>query len=167
MSLEVVADLAPREDHLIEQLLDLRITRLCLGQNLADVVDQPLDWQGMPLLRALYHDDSADQLGGCDNVEVQRFAVLRRRANQGVGERRLQFVKRLLGLDGLGELLMFFQEPVEGQALLAMPRNEAAQGGKAPQHLLNPLEVSNRTHSLEGGNVFGVGLDASLRDDVS
>jgi hypothetical protein len=43
MSLEVVAKLVPREDHRVEQLLDLRITRLCLGQNLADVVYWPLD----------------------------------------------------------------------------------------------------------------------------
>jgi hypothetical protein len=62
---------------------------------------------------------------------------------------------------------VFFQEPVEGQALLAEPRNEAAQGGEAPQHLLDPLEVSNRTHLLEGSNLFWVGLDASLGNNVS
>jgi hypothetical protein len=62
---------------------------------------------------------------------------------------------------------VFLQESVEGQAFLAEPRDEAAQGGKAPQHLLDPLEVSNRTHSFEGCNLFGVGLDASLGDDVS
>jgi hypothetical protein len=63
MSLEVVAELAPREDHRVEQLLDLRITRLHLGQNLADVVYRTLDWEGVPLLRALYYDDGADHLG--------------------------------------------------------------------------------------------------------
>jgi hypothetical protein len=42
-----------------------------------------------------------------------------------------------------------------------------AQGGEAPQDLLDPLEVSNQTHSLEGGNLFKVGLDASLGDNVS
>jgi hypothetical protein len=31
VSLEVVAELAPCEDHHIEQFLDLWITRLCLG----------------------------------------------------------------------------------------------------------------------------------------
>jgi hypothetical protein len=31
-----------------------------------------------------------------------------------MGERRLQLVKRLLGLDGPGEALVFLQEPVEG-----------------------------------------------------
>jgi hypothetical protein len=77
-----------------------------------------------------------------------------------VGEGRLQLVKCLLGLDGPGEQL-------EGQGFLAEPRDEAAQGGKAPQHLLDPLEVPNRTHSFEGCNLFGVGLDASLGDDVS
>jgi hypothetical protein len=58
------------------------------------------------------------------------------------------------------------QEPVEGQALFAEPRDEAAQGGKAPQHLLDPLEVSNRAHSIEGRDLLGVWLDASLGDDI-
>jgi hypothetical protein len=52
--------------------------RLYLGQNLADVVYRPLDRQGVPLLRALHHDDGADHLGGRGNVEIQRLAVLRR-----------------------------------------------------------------------------------------
>jgi hypothetical protein len=89
VSLEVVTELAPREDHCVEQLLDLRIMRLCLGQNLADVIYRPLDWEGVPLLRALYYDDSADHLSGRGDVEVQRLAILRRRENRGVGERRL------------------------------------------------------------------------------
>jgi hypothetical protein len=84
-----------------------------------------------------------------------------------VGKGRFQLIKRLLGLDGPGKTLMLLDELVEGQALLAEPRDEAAQGGKAPQHPLDPLKVLNRTHSLEGRNLFGVGLDASLGDDVS
>jgi hypothetical protein len=68
----------------------------------------------VPFLHALYHDDGADHLGGRGNVEVQRLAVLGRRMNRGVGEGRLQLVKRLLGLDGPGEPLVFSQEPVEG-----------------------------------------------------
>jgi hypothetical protein len=121
----------------------------------------------VPLLCALYHDDGAVHLGGRSHVEVQRFVVLRWCKNWGAGERRLQLIKRLLGLDGPGESLVFLQEPIEGQAFLAEPRNEAAQGGKAPQHLLDPLEVLNRTHSFEGYNLFGVDLDASMGDDVS
>jgi hypothetical protein len=38
---------------------------------------------------------------------------------------------------------------------------------KAPQHLLDPLEVSNRAHPLEGRDLFGVRLDAPLGDNVS
>jgi hypothetical protein len=112
--LEVVIELAPREDHCVEQLLDLRITRLCLGQNLADVIYEPLDWQGVPLLRALYYDDSTNHLSGRGDVEVQRLAVLRQHKNRGMGECRLQFVKRFLGLNGPGEALVFLLEPVEG-----------------------------------------------------
>jgi hypothetical protein len=62
---------------------------------------------------------------------------------------------------------MLLEEPVQGQALLAELRDEAAQGGKAPQHPLDPLKVPNRTHPFEGCNLFGVSLDASLGDDVS
>jgi hypothetical protein len=110
----------------------------------------------MPLLRALYHDYGADHLGGRGYVEVQRLAVLRRRKVRSVGEGRLQLVKRLLGLDAPGEPLVFLKEPVEGQAFLTELRNETAQGGKAPQHLLDPLEVSNRTHSFETATFSGL-----------
>jgi hypothetical protein len=32
---------------------------------------------------------------------------------------------------------------------------------------LDPLEVSNRAHLIEGHDLFGVGLDAPLGDDIS
>jgi hypothetical protein len=98
---------------------------------------------------------------------VQWFAVLRRCKDWGVGQGRLQLVKRFLGLGGPGEALVLLEEAVEGQAFLAEPRFEAVQGCKAPQHPLHPFEVPNRTHSFEGRNFFGVGLDASLGDNVS
>jgi hypothetical protein len=44
-----------------------------------------------------------------------------------------------------------------------MKRLKAA---RHPNTLWTPLK-SNRTHPLEGRNLFGVGLDASLGDDVS
>jgi hypothetical protein len=72
-----------------------------------------------------------------------------------------------LGLGGPREALILLEEALEGQAFLAEPRDEAAQGGKASQHLLYPFEVPNQTHSLEGRNLFWVGLDASLGDYVS
>jgi hypothetical protein len=62
---------------------------------------------------------------------------------------------------------VLLEEPVEGQAFLAESRDEAAQGGEAPQHSLHPFEVPNWTHPFEGCNIFGVGLDASLGDYVS
>jgi hypothetical protein len=78
VSLEVVTEFTPREDHCVKQLLDLWVARLGLGQDFADVVHWPLDQQGVPLLCALYHDDGANHLGGRGYVEVQRFAVLGR-----------------------------------------------------------------------------------------
>jgi hypothetical protein len=81
-----------------------------------------------------------------------------------MGQGCLQLVERVLGLGGPGEVLVLFEEVIEGQALFAEQRDEVAQGSKAPQHVLHPFEVPNWTHSLEGRNLFGVGLDASLGD---
>jgi hypothetical protein len=106
-------------------------------------------------------------LGGRGHVELQGLAVLRRREDRGAGQGRLQLIERILGLGGPGEALVLLEEVMKGQAFLAEPRDEAAQGGKAPRHLLHPFEFSDRAHSLEGRNLLGVGLDAPLGDDVS
>jgi hypothetical protein len=84
-----------------------------------------------------------------------------------VGQGRIQLVERILGLGGPGKALVLLEEAVEGQALFVEPRDKAAQGGKAPRHFLYPFEIPNWTHFLEGCNLFGVGLDASLGDYVS
>jgi hypothetical protein len=90
-----------------------------------------LDWWDVAFLCSLYNDDRADHLGGRRDVEVQGLAALRRCEDRRVGERCLQLVERLLGLDGPGESFLFLQEPVEGQTLLAKPRDEATQSGQA------------------------------------
>jgi hypothetical protein len=89
MGLEVVAEFAPCENHCVEQLLDLRVARLSVGQDFADVVHRSLNRQGVSFLRALYHDHGADHLGGRSHVEVQRLAFLRRCKDRGVGKGRL------------------------------------------------------------------------------
>jgi hypothetical protein len=68
-----------------------------------------LDWKGMAVFRSLHYDDRANHLGGRSDIEVQRFAVLRRREDRCVGERRLELVESLLGLDGPGERSCFFR----------------------------------------------------------
>jgi hypothetical protein len=65
-------------------------------------------------LRTFHHDDRADHLSGCRDVEVQRLAILGRRYDWCVGERCLEPVKRLLSLSGPGEALVFLQVSVEG-----------------------------------------------------
>jgi hypothetical protein len=77
-------------------------------------------------LHSLHHDDCADHLGGHSDVEVQRFTVLRWREDRRVGERRLELVECLLGLDGPGETFVLLQESVEGKTFLTEPQDEAA-----------------------------------------
>ena len=56
MRLEVVSQLPPRQDHRVQQLLNLWVADFGLGQYLTDEVDRPLDGQCMPFFSSLYHD---------------------------------------------------------------------------------------------------------------
>jgi hypothetical protein len=62
---------------------------------------------------------------------------------------------------------VFLQEPVEGQAFLAEPRNEATQGGEAPNTFWTPLRSRIGPIRSRAATFSGVGLDASLGDNVS
>jgi hypothetical protein len=121
VSLEVVAEFAPRKNHCVKQLLDLWVARLGVGKDFADVVHRPLNRQSVSLLRTLHHDHGADHLGSRSHVEVHRLVVLRRCKDWGVVKGRLQLIKCLLGLSGPGEALVLLEEPVEGQPLFAEP----------------------------------------------
>jgi hypothetical protein len=67
MRLKVVTQLAPSQDHGIEQLLDLWIPGLGFRQDFTDEVDWLLDREHMPLLLSLDDDGRADHLvGRCD-----------------------------------------------------------------------------------------------------
>jgi hypothetical protein len=68
----------------------------------------------VPFPCTFHHDDGTDHLGGRSDVEVQRLVAQGRRQDRRVGERRLEFIKCLLGLNGLGEALVLLQESVEG-----------------------------------------------------
>jgi hypothetical protein len=78
-----VAEFAPCKNHRVQQLLNLGVARLCVREDLADVVNWPLHRQGMPFLHAFHDDHGADHLGGCGYVELQGLAVLRRREDRG------------------------------------------------------------------------------------
>jgi hypothetical protein len=62
---------------------------------------------------------------------------------------------------------MLFQESVEGQPLFAEPRDEAAQGGKAPSTFWTPLRSRIGPIRLRAVTFSGVGLDAPLGNYVS
>ena len=74
MRLEVVSQLPPRQDHRVQQLLNLWVADLGLGQYLTDEVDWPLDGQCMPFFSFLNHDRGANHLGGCGNVDQEGFS---------------------------------------------------------------------------------------------
>jgi hypothetical protein len=63
MRLKVVMQLAPSQDHSVEQLLDLWVLGLGFGQDFTDEVDWLLDRERMPLL-SLDDNGRVDHLVG-------------------------------------------------------------------------------------------------------
>ena len=114
MGLEVVAQLAPSQDHCVEQLLNLWIACLSFRQHLADAVHRPLDRQSMALLLSFDDDHRADHLSRCGYVQKEGLAIRGWCENGGVSERCLQPVEGFLGFGGSREGLGFPQESIQG-----------------------------------------------------
>ena len=100
MGLGVVAQLAPGQNHRVQQLLNLWIVCLSFRQHFADVVHRPLDGQSMALLLSLDHDHHANHLGRCSYVQIEGLAVRGWCENGGVSERCLQPFEGSLGVGG-------------------------------------------------------------------
>ena len=78
MRLEVVPQLALCDEDHVEELLDLRVPHLGVGQDLADEVHRTLYLQGMAFFLPFHYQGCADDLRcGC-YVEEERLAVNRR-----------------------------------------------------------------------------------------
>jgi hypothetical protein len=69
-----VSQLPSRQDHRVQQLLNLWVADPGLGQYLTDEVDRPLDGQCMPLFSSLNHDRGADHLSGSGDVDQEGFS---------------------------------------------------------------------------------------------
>ena len=67
-----------------------------------------------------------------------------------LGEEGLYPVERLLGLWGPGEAVPFFEEFVKGHALLPKFEDEAAERRDASDQALDPLDVLDPSHPLDG-----------------
>jgi hypothetical protein len=105
MRLEVVSQLLPCQDHRVQQLLNLWVADLGLGQYLTDEVDWPLDGQCMPLFSSLNHDRGADHLSGSSDVDQEGFSSSGGHQDGRVHEERLQVPEGFLGLRGPSEAL--------------------------------------------------------------
>ena len=78
MRLEVVTQLPLGDKDGVQELLDLGVASLRIGQDLADEVHGMLHFEGVPLFFSLYHQGGANHLCGGRNVEQKRFPVGRR-----------------------------------------------------------------------------------------
>jgi hypothetical protein len=105
MRLEVVSQLPPCQDHCVQQLLNLWVADLGLGQYLTDEVDWPLDGQCMSLFSSLNHDRGANHLSGGGDVDQEGFSGGGRHQDGRVREERLQVPEGFLSLRGPSEAL--------------------------------------------------------------
>jgi hypothetical protein len=105
MRLEVVSQLPPRQDHRVQQLLNLRVADLGLGQYLTDEVNRPLDGQSMPFFLSLNHDRGADHLSGSGDVDQEGFSGGGGHQDGRVRKECLQVPEGFLGLGGPSEAL--------------------------------------------------------------
>jgi hypothetical protein len=105
MRLKVVSQLPPRQDHCVQQLLNLWVADLGLGQYLTDEVDWSLDGQCMPLFSSLNHNRGANHLSGSGNVDQEGFSDSGGHQDGRVREERLQVPEGSLGLRGPSEAL--------------------------------------------------------------
>jgi hypothetical protein len=66
---EVVAQLPLSDEDGVQELLDLRVMSLRVGQDLANEVNKALHLERVPLFPLLHHQGDADYLHGGHNVE--------------------------------------------------------------------------------------------------
>jgi hypothetical protein len=100
-----VSQLPPRQDHCVQQLLNLWVVDLGLGQYFTDEVDWPLDVQCMPLFLSLNHNRDANHLSGRGDVDQEGFSGSGGHQDGRVREERLQVPEGFLGLRGSSEAL--------------------------------------------------------------
>jgi hypothetical protein len=73
----------------------------------------------MPLLLSLNDDGRADHLVGRHDVQQEGFLLRGWHKHGSIGEQCFELVEGLLGLGGLGEVLGFLKEAIQGRTLLA------------------------------------------------
>ena len=100
-----MSQLPPRQDHCIQQLLNLWVADLGLGQYLADEVDWPLNGQCMPFLLPLDHNRGANHLSGSGDVDQEGFSISWGHQDRRLCKERLQVPEGFLGLRGPSETL--------------------------------------------------------------
>jgi hypothetical protein len=100
-----LSQLPPRQDHRVQQLLNLWVADLGFGQYLADEVDWHLNGQCMPLFLPLNHNRGANHLSGRGDVDQEGFSGCRGHQDRRIREKRLQVPEGFLGLRGPSEAL--------------------------------------------------------------
>ena len=100
-----MSQLPPCQDHSIQQLLNLWVADLGLGQHFADEVDRPLNGQCMPFLLPFDHNRGANHLSGRGDVDQEGFSVRRGHQDRRLCKERLQVAEGFLGLRGPSEAL--------------------------------------------------------------
>jgi hypothetical protein len=102
-----MSQLLPRQDHCVQQLLNLWVADLGFGQYLTDEVDWPRDGQCMPLFSSLDHNRGANHLSSRGDIDQEGFTGSGGHQDGRVREERHQVPEGFLGLRSPSEALSF------------------------------------------------------------
>ena len=115
MRLQVVTQLPFGDEDGVQELLDLGIAGLGIGQDLANVVYETLHFEGVSLFFSLYHQGGTNHLRGGRDVEQKWFPIGREDQDQGLHQKLLDHVKCLLSLRHLFKTVSLLHKLIEGE----------------------------------------------------
>ena len=115
MRLEVVTQLPLGDKDGVQELLDLGVASLRIGQVLANEVHGTLYFEGVSLFFSLYHQGGANHLRGGHDVEQKLFPVGQSNQDWGLCQKLLDGVKCFLGLGRPFKMVGLLQELIEGE----------------------------------------------------
>jgi len=107
-----VTQLPPRDQDGVQELLDLGVASLRIGQDFANEVYGTLHLEGVSLFFPFYHQGGADHFRGGRNVKQEWFPISQRDQNRGSHQDFLDLVKCLLSLERPRKLVGFLQKLV-------------------------------------------------------
>jgi len=147
--------------------LHLGVPNLGVGEYLPDEVYGLLDLKVVSWFLPFNDQGSAYHMVVGRDIEEEGFSSFGSDEDWGQRQGCFEALQSLMSLLSPDESVHLFEELVEWHPSFTEPRDEPAQSGQIAGEPLHALDVVYGAYVGNGHDFFGVGLDASLRHNVS